>query len=50
MSAFCDPAAEHTSKQADVWNHLVSFNFCNSDDTLDKAIRPLPVLNNGSTT
>ncbi|KLO29961.1 pyridoxal phosphate-dependent aminotransferase [Mycobacterium haemophilum] len=50
MSAFCDPAAEHASKQADVWNHLVRFTFCKRDDTLTEAIRRLSVLGNRSTT
>lgn len=50
MSAFCDPAAEHASQQADVWNHLVRFTFCKRDDTLDEAIRRLSALGNGSTT
>ncbi|WP_454560854.1 pyridoxal phosphate-dependent aminotransferase [Mycobacterium haemophilum] len=50
MSAFCDPAAEHAAKQADVWNHLVRFTFCKRDDTLDEAIRRLSALGNGSTT
>ncbi len=40
MSAFCDPAAPH----ADLWNHLVRFTFCKSDDTLDEAIKRLSAL------
>ncbi|WP_096291360.1 pyridoxal phosphate-dependent aminotransferase [Mycobacterium ahvazicum] len=40
MSAFCDPTAPH----ADLWNHLVRFTFCKSDDTLDEAIRRLSAL------
>ncbi|OBA64926.1 aminotransferase [Mycobacterium sp. 1100029.7] len=40
MSAFCDPAAPH----AGLWNHLVRFTFCKSDDTLDEAIRRLSAL------
>jgi N-succinyldiaminopimelate aminotransferase len=44
MSAFCDPAAPHASKQAKVWNHLVRFTFCKRDDTLDEAIRRLGAL------
>ncbi|MFV0496200.1 pyridoxal phosphate-dependent aminotransferase [Mycobacterium sp.] len=40
MSAFCDPAAEHT----DLWNHLVRFTFCKPEDTLDEAIRRLAAL------
>ena len=43
MSAFCDPAAAH----ADVWNHLVRFTFCKSDDTLDEGIRRLSALRDG---
>lgn len=44
LSPFCDPAAEHASAQAKVWNHLVRFTFCKRDDTLDEAIRRLAVL------
>jgi N-succinyldiaminopimelate aminotransferase len=40
MSAFCDPAAAY----ADIWNHLVRFTFCKTDDTLDEAIRRLGKL------
>ncbi|POY00301.1 putative succinyldiaminopimelate transaminase DapC [Mycobacterium kansasii] len=40
MSAFCDPAAQHT----DLWNHLVRFAFCKREDTLDEAIRRLAAL------
>ncbi len=40
LSAFCDPAGPH----AKVWNHLVRFTFCKSDDTLDEAIRRLGAL------
>ncbi len=51
MSAFCDPAAVHASKQAskqaNVWNHLVRFTFCKRDDTLDEAIRRMAVLRDG---
>ena len=39
MSTFCDPGSEH----AGAWNHLVRFEFCKRDDTLDKAIRRLCV-------
>ncbi|ORB75480.1 aminotransferase [Mycobacterium scrofulaceum] len=44
LSPFCDPAAEHASAQAQVWNHLVRFTFCKREDTLDEAIRRLAVL------
>ncbi|KEF97309.1 n-succinyldiaminopimelate aminotransferase DapC [Mycobacterium sp. TKK-01-0059] len=44
LSPFCDPAAEHASAQAKVWNHLVRFTFCKREDTLDEAIRRLAVL------
>jgi N-succinyldiaminopimelate aminotransferase len=44
MSAFCDPAAQHASAQAKVWNHLVRFTFCKRDDTLDEAIKRLSAL------
>ncbi|OBH99133.1 pyridoxal phosphate-dependent aminotransferase [Mycobacterium sp. E2733] len=44
LSPFCDPAAEHASVQAEVWNHLVRFTFCKREDTLDEAIRRLAVL------
>ena len=47
MSAFCDPAAPHASKQAHVWNHLVRFTFCKRDDTLDEAITRLSALRDG---
>ena len=47
MSAFCDPAAPHASKQAKVWNHLVRFTFCKRDDTLNEAIRRLGALRDG---
>ena len=47
MSAFCDPAPAHASKQAKVWNHLVRFTFCKRDDTLDEAIRRLSALKSG---
>jgi N-succinyldiaminopimelate aminotransferase len=42
MSAFCDPDAAY----ADIWNHLVRFTFCKTDDTLDEAIRRLGKLRN----
>ncbi|ARG57687.1 pyridoxal phosphate-dependent aminotransferase [Mycobacterium kansasii] len=44
MSAFCDPAAQHT----DLWNHLVRFAFCKREDTLDEAIRRLAALRDGA--
>ncbi|HTQ17734.1 pyridoxal phosphate-dependent aminotransferase [Mycobacterium sp.] len=44
MSAFCDPTAGHAAHQAQVWNHLVRFTFCKTDDTLDEAIRRLGAL------
>ncbi len=44
LSPFCDPAAPHAAKQADVWNHLVRFTFCKRDDTLDEAIGRLAAL------
>ena len=44
MSAFCDPTAAHAAQQAQVWNHLVRFTFCKTDDTLDEAIRRLAAL------
>jgi N-succinyldiaminopimelate aminotransferase len=50
MSAFCDPTAEHASKQVKVWNHLVRFTFCKHDDTLDEAITRLSALRNGPAT
>ena len=40
MSAFCDPAADHSA----AWNHLVRFTFCKREDTLDEAIRRLAQL------
>jgi N-succinyldiaminopimelate aminotransferase len=40
MSAFCDPDAQ----QAALWNHLVRFTFCKTDDTLDEAISRLSAL------
>ncbi|OBA84365.1 aminotransferase [Mycobacterium sp. 1164966.3] len=40
MSAFCDPDAAY----ADIWNHLVRFTFCKTDETLDEAIRRLGKL------
>jgi len=50
MSAFCDPAAPHASKQANMWNHLVRFTFCKRDDTLDEAITRLSALRDGPVT
>jgi N-succinyldiaminopimelate aminotransferase len=50
MSAFCDPAAPHASKQAHVWNHLVRFTFCKRDETLDEAIARLSALRDGPVT
>ncbi|WP_191497307.1 pyridoxal phosphate-dependent aminotransferase [Mycobacterium simulans] len=47
MSPFCDPTAQHASKQRDLWNHLVRFTFCKREDTLDEAIRRLSVLRDG---
>ncbi|WP_204806082.1 pyridoxal phosphate-dependent aminotransferase [Mycobacterium riyadhense] len=47
MSPFCDPAAQHASKQDDVWNHMVRFTFCKREETLDEAIRRLGVLRDG---
>ncbi|SOJ57147.1 putative N-succinyldiaminopimelate aminotransferase DapC [Mycobacterium simulans] len=47
LSPFCDPTAQHASKQRDVWNHLVRFTFCKREDTLDEAIRRLSVLRDG---
>jgi N-succinyldiaminopimelate aminotransferase len=42
MSAFCDPAAEHSGE----WNHLVRFAFCKRDEMLDEAIKRLATLQN----
>lgn len=44
MAPFCDPAAAHAPRQAEVWNHLVRFTFCKRDGTLDEAIRRLAAL------
>ncbi|MDD4866929.1 MAG: pyridoxal phosphate-dependent aminotransferase [Mycobacterium sp.] len=44
MAPFCDPAAAHAQRQAEVWNHLVRFTFCKRDGTLDEAIRRLAAL------
>ncbi|OBF79808.1 aminotransferase [Mycobacterium sp. 852002-51163_SCH5372311] len=46
MSAFCDPDAAY----AEIWNHLVRFTFCKTDDTLDEAIRRLGKLREESIT
>jgi N-succinyldiaminopimelate aminotransferase len=46
MSAFCVPDAAY----ADVWNHLVRFTFCKTDDTLDEAIRRLAALRDATST
>ncbi|WP_158018152.1 pyridoxal phosphate-dependent aminotransferase [Mycobacterium basiliense] len=49
MSAFCDSAADHESKPANLWNHLVRFTFCKSEETLDEAVKRLAVLRDGAT-
>ena len=43
LTAFCDPAAEHSR----VWTHLVRFTFCKREDTIDEAIRRLGRLRDG---
>lgn len=44
LAAFCDPATE----PSEMWNHLVRFTFCKSDETLDEAVRRLATLRDGA--